>query len=43
MGYESPSQFVFAIKPQGSDDDPVELVLRREGLWGWKLAGLRIS
>lgn len=43
MGYESPSRFVFAIKPRGSDDDPVELVLRRDGLWGWKLAGLRIS
>lgn len=43
MGYESPSRFVFAIKPQGSDDDPVELVLRRDGLWGWKLAGLRLS
>jgi hypothetical protein len=43
MGYESPSRFVFAIKPKGSDDDPVELVLHREGLWGWKLAGLRIS
>lgn len=43
MGYESPSQFVFAIKPRGSDDDPVELVLRRDGLWRWKLAALRLS
>ena len=43
MGYESPSRFVFAIKPQGSDDDPVELVLHRDGLWGWKLAALRLS
>jgi hypothetical protein len=43
MGYESPSQFVFSIKPRGSDDDPVELVMRRDGLWRWKLAALRLS
>jgi len=43
MGYESPNQFVFAIKPSGSDDDPVELVLRRDGLWRWKLTALRLS
>ena len=43
MGYESPNRFVFAIKPQGSDDDPVELVLSREGLWRWKLTALRLS
>jgi hypothetical protein len=43
MGYESPGRFVFSVKPDGSDDDPVELVLHRDGLWGWKLAGLRIS
>lgn len=43
MGYESPSRFVFAIKRQGSDDDPVELVLQRDGLWGWKLTALRLS
>lgn len=43
MGYESPNRFVVAIKPQGSDDDPVELVLSREGLWRWKLTALRLS
>ena len=43
MGYESPNRFVFAIKPTGSTDDPVELVLRREGLWRWKLSALRLS
>ncbi|CAN5216072.1 hypothetical protein BH11PSE10_BH11PSE10_14580 [soil metagenome] len=43
MGYESPSRFVFSIKPDGSDDDPVELVLHRDGLWGWKLTALRLS
>ena len=43
MGYESLSRFVFSIKPVGQDDDPVELVLHRQGLWGWKLAALRLS
>ena len=32
MGYESPGRFVFSIKPADSDDDPVALVLRRDGL-----------
>ena len=43
MGYESFGRFVFSIRPAGSDEAPVELVLRRDGLWAWKLAGLRIS
>lgn len=40
MGYESPSRFVFSVKPQG--EEPVDLVLRREGLLHWKLAELRL-
>ena len=43
MGYESPGRFVFFIKLRGSYDDPVALVLRRDGLWRWKLAALRLS
>jgi Protein of unknown function (DUF2939) len=42
MGYESPGRFVFSVKPQGDDEEPVELVLRREGLLHWKLAELRL-
>ena len=42
MGYESPSRFVFSVRKQGDDEEPVDLVLRREGLLQWKLAELRL-
>lgn len=42
MGYESPSRFVFSVKKQGDDEEPVDLVLRRDGMLGWKLAELRL-
>lgn len=42
MGYESAGRFVFSVKRRGADEDPVDLVLRREGLLRWKLAELRL-
>lgn len=42
MGYESPGRFVLSVRKQGEDEDPVDLVLRRDGLLGWKLAELRL-
>jgi len=42
MGYESPGRFVFSVKKQGDDEEPVDLVLRRDGVLGWKLAELRL-
>lgn len=42
MGYESPNRFVFSVKKQGEDEEPVDLVLRRDGLLGWKLTELRL-
>ena len=42
MGYESADRFVFSVKKQGENEDPVDLVLRRDGLLRWKLAELRL-
>lgn len=42
MGYESPNRFVFSVKQQGDDEEPVDLVLRRVGVMNWKLAELRL-
>lgn len=42
MGYESPSRFVFSVRKQGDGEEPVDLVLRRDGLLQWKLAELRL-
>jgi len=42
MGYESLNRFVFSVRKQGDDEEPVDLVLRREGLLRWKLAELRL-
>jgi hypothetical protein len=42
MGYESPSRFVVSLQQPGEDEEPVDLVLRREGLLHWKLAELRL-
>jgi hypothetical protein len=42
MGYESFNRFVFSLRPRGSQEEPVELVLHRDGLLGWKLAELRL-
>lgn len=42
MGYEGPGRFVFSIKKHGDDEEAVELVWHRDGLFGWKLAELRL-
>jgi len=42
MGYEGLNRFVFSVKKPGEDEEPVDLVLRRHGLVGWKLAELRL-
>jgi hypothetical protein len=42
MGYESPNRFVFSVRKQGEDEEPVDLVLRRDGVVSWKLAELRL-
>lgn len=42
MGYESLNRFVFSVRHPGDDEDPIELVLHRDGLIGWKLAELRL-
>lgn len=42
MGYESLNRFVFSVRHPGDDEEPVELVLHRDGLIGWKLAELRL-
>lgn len=42
MGYESLNRFVFRVRHPGDDEDPIELVLHRDGLIGWKLAELRL-
>lgn len=42
MGYESPGRFVFSLRREGDDEEPVDLVLHRQGLLQWKLAELRL-
>lgn len=42
MGYESLNRFVFSVRKQGEDEEPVDLVLWRDGLLRWKLAELRL-
>ncbi len=42
MAYESLNRFVFSVKKQGEDEDPVHLVLHRKGLLAWQLAELRL-
>lgn len=42
MAYESLNRFVFSVKKQGVDEDPVHLVLHRKGLLVWQLAELRL-
>jgi Protein of unknown function (DUF2939) len=42
MGYESPRRFVVSVQQAGEGEEPVDLVLRREGLLHWKLAELRL-
>jgi hypothetical protein len=43
--YESPNRFVYSIRPggeEGATEEPVEFVLHRDGMLGWKLAELRL-
>ncbi len=42
MGYEHPQRFVFSIRQAGEDEEPVELVRHRQGLFGWQIAELRL-
>lgn len=42
MGYESLGRFVFSLRREGDDEEPVDLVLHRQGLLQWKLAELRL-
>ncbi|MDN3918999.1 DUF2939 domain-containing protein [Roseateles violae] len=42
MGYESPNRFVVSVRKRGADEEPVDLVLRRDGVVSWKLAELRL-
>ena len=42
MGYESPNRFVYSVTKQGSGEEAIHLVLRRDGLLAWKLAELRL-
>lgn len=42
MSYEHLNRFVFSIRPLGEDEEPVELVLHRRGLWAWRLVELRL-
>ena len=42
FGYEGLNNFVFSVKKKGTDDEPVDLVMHREGLFSWKLAELRL-
>ena len=42
MGYESLNRFVFSVRKQGDDEEPIDLVLWRDGVLGWKLAELRL-
>ena len=41
-GYESLNRFVFSVKKKDADEEPVDLFFRREGLFSWKLAELRL-
>ncbi|MBB4842505.1 hypothetical protein HNP55_001020 [Paucibacter oligotrophus] len=40
--FEGINRFVFSLRKPGAEEDPIHLVLRREGLLGWKLAELRL-
>ena len=42
--YESPNRFVVSLRPAESaaDEDPIQLVFHRDGMFGWKLAELRL-
>ena len=42
FAYESLNRFVFSVKKQDTEDEPVDLVFYREGLFDWKLAELRL-
>jgi hypothetical protein len=42
MGYESPGRFVFSLRREGDDEEPIALVLHRQGLIGWRLAEMRL-
>jgi len=40
--FEGINRFVFSVRKPGADEEPIHLVLRREGLVSWKLAELRL-
>lgn len=43
MGYEGFDRFIVTVKKKTGQDAPVVFVFQREGLFAWKLAGLRLS
>jgi hypothetical protein len=42
MGYESFNRFVVTARKHGDEDEPMALVLQREGLASWKLVAIRL-
>ncbi|MFY7864582.1 DUF2939 domain-containing protein [Roseateles sp.] len=42
MRYEGLNRFVFSVRQAGEDEDPIDLVLSRQGLFSWRLTELRL-
>jgi hypothetical protein len=42
MSYEGLNTFVVTVTKRGEDEDPIDLVLRRDSLFSWKLSALRL-
>lgn len=42
MGYEGVNRFVVSVRKQGDEDEPVAMVMQRDGLASWKLVALRL-
>lgn len=40
--YEGLNRFVFSVRQAGEDEDPIDLVLSRQGLFSWRLTELRL-
>lgn len=43
MAYESFDTFVVTVTKRGEEQEPVGLVLRRDGVFSWKLSAIRMS
>lgn len=42
MGYESFDRFVLNVQKKGEEGEPLGLVLKRDGIFSWKLAAVRL-